>query len=90
MFTFFIGFVSGTLALVRMTGHKSQSYQAVAHLWVGWLIGLWMFRGDALAGWTIVALSVIEVACFVWFKLHPPVTPQASLHPEQWRTIRRP
>lgn len=64
---------SFALAALRIQGEKSKSFQAVAHLWVGLLIGFWLamvFDGTAAARvyavavpW--VALCIIEVACFL-------------------------
>lgn len=68
------------LAALRIAGHKSEAFQAVAHLFVGWLLAGWYFNSawgsrDGMAedrsglylGLAIV-LSIIEVACALWFK----------------------
>lgn len=71
-----IGFIAIglSLAIWRIMGHKSQSFQAAAHLFVGWLLSAWWYIPDSLDGrrwfffWVAVALTVVEVGCFVWFR----------------------
>jgi heme/copper-type cytochrome/quinol oxidase subunit 4 len=66
------------LAIVRICGHKSQAFQAVAHLFVGacfsWWLCTWTVAGvgldDRIRGGVIfcvaAALSAIELACFLF------------------------
>jgi len=71
------------LTALRIAGHKSEAFQAMAHLFVGWLIAAWWFspasydgsgkareydRKSGLYLWLAIVLSVVEVACFLWFK----------------------
>ncbi len=69
--------VAVILAGIRIAGHKSQSFQAAAHLFVGGLLGAaiselcrggdgWKF-GAANELAVAIALSIVEVACFIWF-----------------------
>ena len=78
--------VAFLLAAIRIAGHKSEAYQAVAHLFVGglfvagwgWAVAfgrsIWNRDDcpdvDATAVYFIlaVALSVVELLCFLWFK----------------------
>lgn len=57
--------VSIVIALVRIAGVKHEAFQAIAHLWVGGLSGAWFVDRTKLYGWSVVALSVVEVACFL-------------------------
>lgn len=78
--------VALVLAVMRIAGHTSEAYQAVAHLFVGGLFaagwmeyqftwdagGLWG-SNQATSGamkkiWLGIVLSLIEVACALWFK----------------------
>lgn len=63
--------IAVALACLRVSGEKGELFQAVAHLYVGLLIGLawanyqflhtpWRFYA-----WVALALSVIELACFL-------------------------
>lgn len=64
-------FTSLAIAAIRIAGHKSEAFQAVAHLWVGGLSGAYLagrLEGPnrmRLCGALVVALSMVEVACFV-------------------------
>jgi hypothetical protein len=74
----FIWFVSIVLAAARILGAKSQSYQAIAHLWVGYLVGLWYALRQfeciqfqlsiQTVIYSFIFLCVIEVACFILTK----------------------
>lgn len=55
------------LAAMRIAGHKEEWFQALAHLYVGIMIGSYFGsrcedRGAMLMA---VALTVVEVACFL-------------------------
>lgn len=56
---------SAVLAALRIAGHKSQAYQAVAHLWVGGLIGYAIPTHSEHAIVLAVSLSLIELAVFI-------------------------
>ena len=66
-------------AIIRIAGHKSEAFQAVAHLFVGWLFGAAYFqyrprKSSAMPArlppsMLPIALSLIELACFLWFRL---------------------
>lgn len=69
--------ISIVLAVLRIAGIHTAAYQAAAHLFVGALIGAFVIQWDRdgwggyhqrLNLWLTVALSVVEVACFVWFR----------------------
>lgn len=70
---FFVGVVLG---VIRATGHKTQFFQAMAHLYMGGLIAAWWIGRDTLPyygwlplyGWLVVVLSIVEVICFFVFK----------------------
>jgi hypothetical protein len=62
------------LAAIRIAGHKSEAFQAVAHLFIGWLIGAGVYQratwteGRSVAMqkiWLAIGLSVVEVICFL-------------------------
>lgn len=65
-----------TLAIVRIAGHKSPAFQAVSHIFVGWLMGagIYQYRSTWTEGgeeamkkiWLAIGLSVVETACFLW------------------------
>lgn len=66
------------IAGLRIVGFTHESYQAAAHLFVGGLVGAWIVQRNAtdlrnvlLANTNLFmafALSVVEVACFLWFR----------------------
>ena len=56
------------LAILRIGGAKQEAFQAVAHLWVGFLIYGWAIDKTALAKWLVISLSVVELSCFIYFK----------------------
>jgi FtsH-binding integral membrane protein len=74
--------IAFVLAALRVAGHKSEAFQAVAHLFVGGLFAAgWVEYGFTWTGikcdggksamrkiWLGVALSLVEVGCFLWFK----------------------
>lgn len=41
------------------------SYQAFAHLWLGYLIGYRYGTSDHFYGWVALILSLVELACFL-------------------------
>jgi hypothetical protein len=63
--------IAVVLATMRIMGHKSHSFQAAAHLFCGWLLAESFLQGGRFELWTVIVLSAIEVACFIWFHLHP-------------------
>lgn len=70
--------VSLVIAGLRIAGVTHESYQAAAHLFVGGLVAAyWTQRGTGFwdvdsKGFTnlllAIALTVVEVACFLWFR----------------------
>jgi hypothetical protein len=52
------------LAAVRVAGHRSPAFQAVAHLYVGGLLGAWAATHRAAPLLLAAALSAVEIACF--------------------------
>lgn len=66
--------VAAVLGALRASGHKSQSFQAAAHLFVGALLGALIVirRNSGLWDWRlvtlVVGLSVLEVICFLVFR----------------------
>lgn len=64
-----IGIVAAGVALaaMRIVGHKEEWFQALAHLYVGFMFGGYFGsgrkdRGSLLMG---AALTAVEVACFL-------------------------
>ncbi len=58
------------LGAIRLLGHKSQLYQATAHLFVGALFGVFIAtwragRPDYGALWVALGLSVLELFAFL-------------------------
>jgi hypothetical protein len=55
------------LAALRIAGHKSPAFQAVAHIFVGGLFGAWAHGGKPARPylWLAVLLSLVELACFL-------------------------
>lgn len=73
MNTFLVTFLiadSVIIGFIRVMGDKGQLFQAVAHLWVGILIGgaIGNKPNRPLLVTLAVALSVLEVACFLIFR----------------------
>ena len=60
--------VSLIFALARVAGVQAQWFQAAAHLWVGWLIGLWMGRNER--GWALLALALLLVELIAFALRH--------------------
>jgi len=75
--------IAVVLAVVRIMGHKSEAFQAVAHLFVGGLFAsAWLqfseintekssIRHPPLARENLilaVLLSLIELGCFLWHR----------------------
>lgn len=76
--------IAGVLAVIRISGHTSETYQAAAHLFVGGLIAAayinWNLPNVDIASisnlrsiakhyaWMATGLSIVEVACFLWFR----------------------
>jgi hypothetical protein len=52
------------LAVLRVAGIKHPAFQAVAHLWVGFLLGAWAAGYRLWFLGLAVGLSVVEVVCF--------------------------
>lgn len=71
--------IAVALAALRIAGHKSAMFQAAAHLFVGGLFAVgyrdyrrdWASESGSKAAlfniWIAIALSVVEVACALWF-----------------------
>ncbi len=53
------------IAAFRIGGDKSPAFQAIAHLFVGALVGAWMVSGYTKYFWPAVLLSFVELACFL-------------------------
>ena len=68
------------VAGLRVMGVKDQSFQAMSHLFVGGLLGgfLALRRSSRLDDiderrlyiFFAASLSLVELGCFLWFKLH--------------------
>lgn len=63
--TIFLSIVSVALAALRIGGFTSSAFQAVAHLWVGGLVGAWLAGDRPSRLWLALMLSAVEVACFL-------------------------
>lgn len=56
------------LGALRFAGVKTQAYQAIAHCFVGGLIGAYIVGHDPFMLYLSVGLSVLEVVAFLYFK----------------------
>lgn len=57
------------LSALRIGGNVSPAFQAVAHVYVGGLIGAWLAGQGRGYFWLAAALSALEVGCAIWFRL---------------------
>jgi hypothetical protein len=62
-----LSIVATALAILRILGHRSLVFQAVAHLFVGGLVGAWLLSRARLYLILAASLTVVEVACFLLF-----------------------
>jgi 4-hydroxybenzoate polyprenyltransferase len=64
----FFALASLTVGALRVLGAHRQAFQAVSHLWVGFLIGgaVYSAAGRRSFVWQAVALSVVETLCFLF------------------------
>jgi hypothetical protein len=62
--------IAVVLAAMRIMGHKSHSFQAAAHLFCGWLLAESFLHGGQFELLMVITLSIVEVACFIWFHFH--------------------
>lgn len=61
------------LAVLRLQGEISQTYQAIAHLFVGFILGVWFqgciykkrFQFDWV-GVVVIIISMVELLCFIF------------------------
>ena len=58
--------ISAVLGGLRLDGVKTETFQAVAHLWVGALCYGWFADGRRAEKWLAIALSVIELGRFAF------------------------
>lgn len=60
---------AAALGALRVAGHTGEAFQAVAHCFVGGLLGAWLAlrptRAARLPLALAVALSALETACFL-------------------------
>lgn len=70
-----ITLIAVAIAAARVAGIVHPSYQAGAHLFVGGLFGAWLVKRNSWEDRTswlnlvlAVGLTVVEVACFLWFR----------------------
>lgn len=54
--------------LLRIAGFRSQAFQAFAHTFVGGLIGAYLVSRKPLWLGLVVAMSLLEVNCFLIFR----------------------
>jgi L-asparagine transporter-like permease len=62
---------AAVLSVLRLRGNKSQSFQAVAHLFVGGLVGSIL---TCFSWWLLciaLVISAVEVFAFFWFMGQP-------------------
>jgi hypothetical protein len=57
--------IAVVLAGMRIAGHKSQAFQAVAHIYVGWIFTAAYFIPSRALCITGVVLSLVELAVFL-------------------------
>jgi hypothetical protein len=60
--------ISILLGSLRALGHKSQTFQAAAHLFVGGLIVGYVTTRQGYLLWLTIALSILEIVCFLAFR----------------------
>jgi hypothetical protein len=68
MSDFIIIIISFLFAIGRIFGLKDQIFQALAHLWIGSLIGAAILNHSTILIVMIVGLSVVETLCFIIFR----------------------
>jgi hypothetical protein len=56
------------LSICRFRGCRNASYQAVAHLYTGGLIGAWLVSWHAHYAWLWIGLTIVEGTAFLWFR----------------------
>ncbi len=61
----FVLVISAILGAFRLFGEKGELLQAAAHFWVAWLLSAWWYTSDRRPLYVAVALSLLEVACFL-------------------------
>lgn len=62
--------IIGVLSIMRLTGHVSIAFQALAHVWVGILIGAWWNGSEydearPVFGWCALMITLVEVFAFL-------------------------
>lgn len=62
------------LGIVRLAGVKNQSFQAIAHLYVGYLVGVYCVTYYYVYLLLVIGLSVLEVCAFLYFKRRSKLT----------------
>lgn len=68
--------ISIVFGALRVAGVKTSFFQALAHVWVGGLFGAWLERRtNWFAFWLAIGLTVLEVACAIYFKRFAGGTP---------------
>ena len=78
--------LSVTIGALRILGFRSPAYQANAHIFVGIIFWAWVVarerRTQTFLVVTLIALTVLETLCFLWFKSQaqflPPSRPAAA------------
>ncbi len=58
--------IASVLAAIRIAGHKSEVFQAVAHLYVGGLFTASYLKRDKRLFYIGVGVSLIELAVALW------------------------
>lgn len=56
-------------AIARLCGATHPSFQAFAHIWVGFLLGVAFVRQNWAWVILVAGLSLVELVMFVWTKL---------------------
>ena len=56
------------LGVLRIAGVKNKAFQACAHLYMGGLCTAWYYTRQPYLLFMILALSGVEVMCFIYFK----------------------
>lgn len=61
----FVSAMTPLVAILRIAGSTGQFYQAVAHCFVGGLLGAWLSKRDRCwCLWTAIALVAVELGVF--------------------------
>lgn len=70
MYSWILSAIAIVLAIFRIYGEKGEVFQAIAHLFVGGLIGAYIVGRKRFVITLSIGLSVVELSVFLWQKTH--------------------